>query len=429
MAGRPGPPGPLRRPGPASYPAARASRGRPAASISPTGLSVTTAANASASIVTRLGRSSPGRYRSSTATRSVSFSRARASSACASISTGPSPRSGCSCTTMRASASSRMMSWPLRSLNRTVFWPMIRPLFLNILRWGQHCRKPVRLSNICSIADSGLLPGTPLGEAVPVSRVVPEDRLDPVGALGGRLGELDAALDQRLVIAPAVRRGHDAGGEGALRDQPADGGRGLLVEHRMRRVHEQEILADVPRRTHGQPAHAVVELDVVGELEAQLLGVELLGRVLVEYPDRHDVDAVDHVPDSTRSAAPGASPEVTSSRSPGARRPVRHIKTKQPGMGAGPPRLAASARYPVGDVPVSSLNRVLNVPTLVKPTRWHISVTVRLTDLSSSQARSTRRRVRYRPGVSPNAARNARMKCSREYPASLASSAIGMSSG
>jgi hypothetical protein len=79
-------------------------------------------------------------------------------------------------------------------------------------------------------------------------------------------------------------------------------------------------------------------------------------------------------------------------------------------------------------MPVSSLNRLLNVPTLVKPTRWQISVTVRFAERSSSRARSTRRRVRYRPGVSPYAARKARMKCSREYPASPASAAIAISS-
>lgn len=77
---------------------------------------------------------------------------------------------------------------------------------------------------------------------------------------------------------------------------------------------------------------------------------------------------------------------------------------------------------------MSSADRVLNVPRLVKPTRWQIPVTVRLADLSSSPARSTRRLVRYRPGVWPYAARNARMKCSREYPAPVASAAIPMSS-
>ena len=63
-------------------------------------------------------------------------------------------------------------------------------------------------------------------------------------------------------------------------------------------------------------------------------------------------------------------------------------------MGAGPPRSAACFRYAVGDMPVSSANRALKVPTLVKPTRWQISVTVRLAERSSSQARSTRRLVR-----------------------------------
>jgi phosphoglycolate phosphatase len=107
---------------------AAARRGRPArltgrapTSISPADFSVTSAPKASASSVTRRGTSSPGRYRSSTATRSASFSIASASSARTSISTGPSPSSGCSWITMRASASSRMMSCPLRSLNRTVF--------------------------------------------------------------------------------------------------------------------------------------------------------------------------------------------------------------------------------------------------------------------------------------------------------------------
>ena len=44
----------------------------------------------------------------------------------------------------------------------------------------------------------------------------------------------------------------------------------------------------------------------------------------------------------------------------------------------------------------------------------NLSVTERLTERSSSHARSTRRRVRYAPGVSPYAARNARMKCASE---------------
>jgi hypothetical protein len=73
------------------------------------------------------------------------------------------------------------------------------------------------------------------------------------------------------------------------------------------------------------------------------------------------------------------------------------MSTKQPGMGAG----SALSRYSEGDIPVISVNRALKLPRLVKPTRWQISVTVRFAERSSSQARSTRRRVRYRPGVSP----------------------------
>jgi hypothetical protein len=64
-----------------------------------------------------------------------------------------------------------------------------------------------------------------------------------------------------------------------------------------------------------------------------------------------------------------SSGEARSARGSPAGRPVSHISAKHPGIGAGPPRLAASARYLVGDIPVSSLNRVLNVPTLLKPTR------------------------------------------------------------
>src|SRR5437667_5444548 len=108
-------------------------------------------------------------------------------------------------------------------------------------------------------------------------------------------------------------------------------------------------------------------------------------------------------------------------RSGGAGKPVRHIRAKHPGIGAGPPRRAASARYADGDWPIRPENRALNDPRLVNPTAWQTSVTERFTERSSSQARSTRRRVRYAPGVSPYAARNARMKCAGEYPAAAAS--------
>jgi len=95
--------------------------GRAAVSSSAIELCVASLSKASASMTMRRGSMSSGRYRSMTATRSAASSMVSASSVSASISTGTSPSSGCSCTTMRASASSCMMSWPLRSLNRTVF--------------------------------------------------------------------------------------------------------------------------------------------------------------------------------------------------------------------------------------------------------------------------------------------------------------------
>src|SRR3954454_9538070 len=56
----------------------------------------------------------------------------------------------------------------------------------------------------------------------------------------------------------------------------------------------------------------------------------------------------------------------------------------------------------------------LNVPRLEKPTSMQMSVTDGSVDRSSHIARSTRRRCRYRFGVSPNVARNVRMKCASD---------------
>jgi hypothetical protein len=78
-----------------------------------------------------------------------------------------------------------------------------------------------------------------------------------------------------------------------------------------------------------------------------------------------------------------------------------HIIRTQPGIGAGPAPARAFRRYSDGGMPTNSVNRVLNEPRLEKPTIMQISVTVRFTERSRSLARSTRRLLRYRPGVSP----------------------------
>lgn len=74
------------------------------------------------------------------------------------------------------------------------------------------------------------------------------------------------------------------------------------------------------------------------------------------------------------------------------------------------PRPTCFVRYSLGVRPVHALNRAENVPTLLKPTRWQISVTERFAVRSRSSARSMRRCVRYCPGVSPYASLKARMK-------------------
>ncbi len=58
-------------------------------------------------------------------------------------------------------------------------------------------------------ADSPRFLGAALSEAEPVPRVIPQDCLDAVGPVGGRLYELDAPLDQSLVVGATVRRGQD----------------------------------------------------------------------------------------------------------------------------------------------------------------------------------------------------------------------------
>src|SRR5215471_13313549 len=71
-----------------------------------------------------------------------------------------------------------------------------------------------------------------LGEAEPVARIVPHDRLDPIGTLGRWLEELDPPFDEGLIVGTAVGRGHDAGAERPLGHKPANLRRAVSVEHR-----------------------------------------------------------------------------------------------------------------------------------------------------------------------------------------------------
>jgi len=99
------------------------------------------------------------------------------------------------------------------------------------------------------------------------------------------------------------------------------------------------------------------------------------------------------------------------------------VLMKHDGTGGNGPRL----RNVEGLSPTMSANVRLKVPRLVKPTSMQMSVTVRSVERKRYIARSTRRRCRYRCGVSPNVALKRRLKCAGETNATRASA--GTSNG
>lgn len=74
----------------------------------------------------------------------------------------------------------------------------------------------------------------------------------------------------------------------------------------------------------------------------------------------------------------------------------------------------------MGVSPTICRNRDENDPMLEKPTAMQVSVIVRLAPRIRSCARSIRRRVRYRIGVSPYAAWKHRVKWYFEMPPTAA---------
>src|SRR5262249_37773558 len=140
-----------------------------------------------------------------------------------------------------------------------------------------------------------------LGQAEPVARVVTEHCLDAVGSLGWLLQERHAATGQLLVGLAAVVGLPYAAAECALGDEfPQLLGR-LLVVSPLRRG-EAELQSRPARWGHGQPAESLsgtgeigAHLDIVARCEAELLGVELLGGVLVEHEHPGMRQLADHV--------------------------------------------------------------------------------------------------------------------------------------
>src|SRR5437870_4174657 len=156
------------------------------------------------------------------------------------------------------------------------------------------------LRRIAFRAEVSSLARLALGQAEPVPRVVAKDRLDPIRPVRRLLQELDTLL-RELVISPlAIVRLHRSRPELSSRDQCGDRFRGLVVDHWRARLREDDLEVGLILRADRQPAK-VVHRGVSAYLEAKLFRVELLGRVLIEDPDRRVRDSFDHLVSPLRS--------------------------------------------------------------------------------------------------------------------------------
>jgi hypothetical protein len=75
----------------------------------------------------------------------------------------------------------------------------------------------------------------------------------------------------------------------------------------------------------------------------------------------------------------------------------------------------------IGETPTWRVNRLVNDPTLLKPTEKQISATLSSVVRRRCRARSRRREIRYWRGVSPKTRRKLRLKCRGETFAAFAS--------
>src|SRR5512132_3228032 len=129
-----------------------------------------------------------------------------------------------------------------------------------------------------------------------VPRRVAEAGIDAVEPLVGLLGELDASLLELVGRLAAVRRPEDARAHRAARDQSHDLLGALGIDRRRDRRAEDDVDVGLVAGSDCEPAVAaeLFERGVLTHLEAELLGVEGLGLVLVVYPNADVRDRVDH---------------------------------------------------------------------------------------------------------------------------------------
>src|SRR6185369_12974446 len=163
-------------------------------------------------------------------------------------------------------------------------------LILLVVRGGSGGRLGGLLSGLT--ADRGL---ALLEDPDRVSERVADAHVDAVEVLGRLLGEVrDAALLELLVEAVRVVGDEDEPAEGSLGDEVADPFSGRLVVERRARLLQRDlgraVLSGDPDR---QPA-VLALADVVALLEPELVDVEVERLVLVEDPDRGDIELGDH---------------------------------------------------------------------------------------------------------------------------------------
>src|SRR6266566_6874544 len=107
-------------------------------------------------------------------------------------------------------------------------------------------------------------------------------------------GDLNAARLERLVRLLAVVGGQTEGESGrAFGDELADLAGGLLVHSRRAWQLEQDVASGLARHADRHPPHEP-EVQVVGELHAERLDIEIDGLVLVEDEDVGHVDRAVH---------------------------------------------------------------------------------------------------------------------------------------
>src|SRR5690625_208074 len=247
-----------------------------------------------------------------------------------------------------------------------------------------------------------------LSDADVVAERVAQRTVDPVGLLGGLLGELHTLGEELVVGRLTIVCGQDGSRtHGPLGDQVAHRGCSPLRKPRRCRDLQQDVPVGLAGRGHGEPAHEA-HLDVGGHLEAEVADVEVERGLLVEDVDAVDAESGDHVVNARRAHSSAAYPILLGRRV--------HALTKQTGTSTG----WVSRRYCLGLRPTIAVNVRLKVPRLAKPTASATSVTGSVVSRSRAQARSTRRRCRCRCGVSPNRARNRRLKCAGDMYASAA---------